>query len=112
MNSSSHNSQLPTTGQVDEGFKSLAYTRLVESGERDRLVHQLRLQLSSCGWEKDLRQFCAKVVRDRGVQNLTLDHLVDQVTPVARRNIPDAVRDETVLRIRQFLTRELAHSKK
>lgn len=96
---------------VDEAFKSMAYSRLVETGERDRMMQQLKSQLSECGWEEDLKKFCTKVVRERGVENITLDDLINEVTPVARKNVPDRLKEESVLRIRQFLTRELAHSK-
>ena len=92
---------------VDPAFRSLALNRLIESGERDRLVHQLRDQLSACGWEEDLRRFCAKLVADKGPEGLTLQDLITQVTPVARRNVPDRLREESQLRVRQFLSREL-----
>lgn len=104
MNNSSDNS-------VDEAFKSLAYTRLVETGERDRMMQHLKQQLSQCGWEEDLRKYCARIVRERGVESITLDELVEKVTPMARKNVPDKLKEENILRIRQFLTRELAHPK-
>ena len=96
---------------VDEAFKSLAYSRLVETGERDRMMQHLKSQLAGCGWEEDLKKFCTKVVRERGVENITLDDLISEVTPVARKNVPEKLKEDSVLRIRQFLTRELAHQK-
>ena len=97
-----------TGAGVEESFKSTAYARLVETGERERLVQELRVKLAACGWEEELRKYCRKVVQDRGVDSITMDDLLHQVTPVARKNVPSEVRDEAVQRIRQFLTKELA----
>ena len=92
---------------LDEDFLSMAHARLVESGERERLLQQLRQQLSLCGWEEDLRKYCARIVREKGVENVTLDDLVSEVTPVARRNVPDKLHEECVSQVRQFLSREM-----
>lgn len=93
---------------IDQNFKSTAYARLVESGERDRLSKELQRKLLECGWAEELKRFCTKVVKERGVSNITLDDLLTEVTPIARKNVPDSVRHETVAQIRAFLMKEMA----
>lgn len=92
---------------VDDSLKTAAYQKLVESGERDRLTEVLIQRLESCGWKDQLRGYCIKIVKEKGVDNVTIDDLVLQVTPVARKHVPEDVRAELVQKIRAFLSREL-----
>jgi enhancer of yellow 2 transcription factor len=92
---------------IDQNFKSNAYARLVETGERDRMRQDLQRKLSECGWTDQLKKYCAKVVKERGVNNITLDDLLNEVTPMARKNVPDALRKEPVAHIRAFLMKEM-----
>jgi enhancer of yellow 2 transcription factor len=40
----------------------------------------------------------------KGIQNVTVDELVEYVTPKAREAVPDALKNEIVSRIRTFLS--------
>jgi len=90
-----------------EELRTIASKKLVESGERDRLMKLLKQRLSESGWRDELILDCKRIVRDRGVDNITVDQLVAQVQPGARKNVPDAVKQELFHQIRDFLTKVL-----
>lgn len=94
---------------IDEEFKSTAYARLLQSGERDRLEKEIRGKLTAIGWDDEVRRFCVKLLRERGVENVTLESLVGEVTPVARNNVPAQLREQTEASVRSFLTKELGN---
>lgn len=100
-----------TFGQNDtesiDSLKNLAHRRLVETGERDKLIQTLKTRLTNCGWKDQLKQFCWNVVKERGVDNVTIDDIVNEVSPKAKEEVPDDVRKELVEQIRLFLNREL-----
>lgn len=88
-------------------LKGRAYQRLVETGERERLMQVLRVTLTECGWKDKLTEFCKKVVKDKGIDNVSIDDLVTQVSPVAQKNVPPHVKQEVVKQIKAFLVKEL-----
>lgn len=96
---------------IDDSLKNVAYQKLVESGERDRLIAVLKQKLEESGWKKNLKDYCQKIVKERGVDNTNIDDLVEQVSPVAKSHVPKEVKEELVSQIRIFLTRELSQRK-
>lgn len=92
---------------MDEGLKSRVHKRMVETGEWDRVRKQLEEDLQKVGWQNELYKYCVKVIRDRGVENITLDHLLTEVTPVARKNVPKELEQHVAARVRSFLSKEL-----
>lgn len=90
-----------------EELKTRAYQKLVETGERDRLMQVLRVQLTECGWKDRLTEFCKKVVKEKGVDNVSIDDLVSQVFPIAQKNVPPHVKQDLVKQIKVFLVQEL-----
>ncbi|CAH8603798.1 unnamed protein product [Schistosoma intercalatum] len=80
--------------------------RLSRSGEKEKLKDLLRTRLSECGWSEELKSHCRDVIRDRGIENLTIDDLVAEITPVGRRMVPDTVKQELLDEIRSFLSKE------
>lgn len=87
---------------IDE-LRNQASKKLIESGERDRLMRLLKQRLMESGWRDELAAECKKVVRARGVDNITVDDLVQEVQPFARRRVPDEIRKELVDQIKNFL---------
>lgn len=54
---------------------------------------------SNQNWFKEL-------VRKRGLNNITVDEIVDQVSPTAREIVPNQIKRELVQRIRDFLLQQ------
>ena len=50
----------------------------------DRLKDLLRTRLTDSGWREQLKAHCKEIVRQKGLENITVDDLVLEVTPYAR----------------------------
>lgn len=50
-----------------------------------------------------VRTKCKEVIREKGVENVTVNDLVAAVTPEARRNVSDAIKKEMFQQIKNFL---------
>ncbi|KAM3334862.1 hypothetical protein ACQJBY_029344 [Aegilops geniculata] len=82
---------------------SFWFLKLVESGEKERLMELLRERLVECGWRDDMKALCRAYARKKGRNNVTLDDLIHVITPKGRASVPDAVKAELLQRIRSFL---------
>merc|ERR1712072_578595 len=77
--------------------------KLNSTGEKERLKDLLREKLLESGWRDQLKKHCAEVIRRKGLDEITLEGLVDEITPHARETVPDVVKMELLRRIRKFL---------
>mmetsp|Transcript_30411 Transcript_30411/g.51244 ORF Transcript_30411/g.51244 Transcript_30411/m.51244 type:complete len:105 (-) Transcript_30411:294-608(-) len=96
----------PPTPEADEHEPSLQETinaKLVQSGEKERLRQLLRERLVECGWKDDLKAKCRTIIKQRGLSNVTVDELSNEITPIGRSSIPDTVKAELLREIRNFL---------
>ncbi|XP_023228028.1 transcription and mRNA export factor ENY2-like [Centruroides vittatus] len=87
-------------------MRSVINQKLVESGERERLKELLRTRLVECGWRDQLKAYCKDIVKEKGVENVTVDDLVAEITPKGRELVPDSVKRELLQRIRTFLSQQ------
>ncbi|PAA59668.1 hypothetical protein BOX15_Mlig015358g3 [Macrostomum lignano] len=85
--------------------------RLIQSGERERLKELLRTRLNECGWREKLKQHCKEIVRQKGLEQITVDDLVAEITPKGRALVPDEVKKELLQRIKSFLAQTTADEK-
>ena len=115
--------------QRDEQIRETIMAKLVETGEKERLKEMLRERLVACGWRDELKEFCKEVIRRKGLEKVTVDDLVSEITPRGRckwncfpvcqwyscalptivlvssttATIPEDVKAELLKRIRTFL---------
>ncbi|MED6294020.1 Transcription and mRNA export factor eny2 [Characodon lateralis] len=82
--------------------------KLIEMGERERLKELLRAKLVECGWKDQLKAHCKDVIREKGLEHVTVEDLVTEVTPKGRALVPDSVKKELLQRIRAFLVQHAA----
>lgn len=87
----------------DGQMRAAINQQLVETGEREKLKELLRVRLAECGWRDELKKICKDIVRERGLEHVTVDDLVKEITPQARQLVPDSVKKELLHRIRTFL---------
>ncbi|EUB57923.1 Transcription and mRNA export factor ENY2 [Echinococcus granulosus] len=80
--------------------------QLMLTGERERLKDLLRTRLLECGWRDELKSYCKEVIAKKGISCVTVNDLVTELTPVARRLVPDSVKQELVDAIRKFLPKD------
>ncbi|TNN46160.1 Transcription and mRNA export factor ENY2-2 [Liparis tanakae] len=91
-------------------MKATVNQKLTETGERERLKELLRAKLAECGWEDQVKARCKEVIRDKGLELVTVEDLVAQITPIGRGHlyfkselVPDSVKKELFHRIKAFL---------
>eukprot|EP00911_Craspedida_sp_UC1_P000693 UC1_evm1s529 len=68
----------------DAQMRAAINQQLVESGEKERLKELLRQKLVECGWRDKLKAHCKEVVKQRGLEQITVEELVAQITPKGR----------------------------
>ncbi|XP_078481435.1 transcription and mRNA export factor ENY2 [Ciona intestinalis] len=90
----------------DNQMRSAINQQLVETGEREKLKELLRVRLAECGWRDQLKQLCKEIVRERGLEHVSVDDLVQDITPKARQLVPDTVKKELLQKIRNFLAQQ------
>lgn len=76
---------------------------LADQLKKDRLKEMLRDRLVSCGWRDELKEFCKDVIRRKGLEKVTVEELVAEITPQGRATIPEEIKAELLKRIRTFL---------
>ncbi|KAL5021977.1 hypothetical protein ScPMuIL_001132 [Solemya velum] len=90
----------------DAAMRAKINQKLVETGERERLMELLRTRLIECGWRDQLKQHCKDIVKQKGLEHITVDDLVAEITPKGRALVPDNVKKELLQRIRTFLSKQ------
>ena len=55
-------------------------------GEKDKLKEMLRERLVQCGWRDELKEYCKEVIRKKGLEKVTVEELVADITPQGRGN--------------------------
>jgi len=76
----------------------------VQSGEKERLKELLRSRLIECGWRDDLKSFCKTVIKNKGLEKITVNELVQEVIPRGRATVPESIKAELLQQIKTFLT--------
>ncbi|XP_027917251.1 transcription and mRNA export factor ENY2 [Vigna unguiculata] len=84
-------------------LQELINIKLIETGEKERLMELLRERLVDCGWKDEMKALCRAVVKKKGRNNVTVDELVHVITPKGRASVPDTIKAELLQRIRTFL---------
>eukprot|EP00300_Choanocystis_sp_HF-7_P027099 c32166_g1_i1.p1 GENE.c32166_g1_i1~~c32166_g1_i1.p1 ORF type:complete len:141 (-),score=29.71 c32166_g1_i1:61-483(-) len=88
----------------DAQVRAAINQKLIESGEKERLKDLLRTRLVECGWRDDLKAYCKEVIKNKGLNHITVEELVADITPRGRATVPDAIKAELLQKIRKFLT--------
>lgn len=71
-------------------------------GERPVLKDFLIQSLQESGWNDRVRIMCREeITKSNGL--ISVDNLVDKVTPKARKEIPDELKAEMIAKIKQVL---------
>lgn len=91
-------------------MKAAINQKLLESGERDRLKELLRTRLIECGWKDQMKAHCKEIIKEKGVENVTVDDLVAEITPKGRASVPDSIKRELLHQIRSFLAEQQSTS--
>ncbi|XP_006916669.1 transcription and mRNA export factor ENY2 isoform X3 [Pteropus alecto] len=72
----------------DAQMRAAINQKLIETGERERLKELLRAKLIECGWKDQLKAHCKEVIKEKGLEHVTVDDLVAEITPKGRGRTP------------------------
>ncbi|KAG5183224.1 transcription factor e(y)2-domain-containing protein [Tribonema minus] len=87
----------------EEAVRASIMQKLVETGEKERLKDLLRDKLIQSGWRDALKEDCRQIISKKGLEKVTVDELVSEITPKARDTVPEEIKSELLNRIRTFL---------
>ncbi|KAG6958541.1 hypothetical protein JG688_00010483 [Phytophthora aleatoria] len=90
----------------DEEVKARISERLVQSGEKERLKELLRLKLVECGWRDEMKLHCKEVIRNKGIDQVTVEDLIEEITPKGRASVPEDVKNNLLEKIKAFIEKE------
>ncbi|XP_062152679.1 transcription and mRNA export factor ENY2 [Alnus glutinosa] len=96
----------PDAGENQEkepSLREIINIKLIETGEKERLMELLRERLIECGWKDEMKALCRAFVKKKGRNNVTVDDLIHVITPKGRASVPDSIKAELLQRIRTFL---------
>ena len=79
------------------------HQQLEQTGQKDKLKDLLRRKLEECGWRDELKAYCKEVIKNKGLEKITVEDLVQEITPRGRATVPSAIKAELLQRIRKFL---------
>ncbi|KAJ3221801.1 Transcription and mRNA export factor eny2 [Clydaea vesicula] len=68
-------------------LRNIIDQKLVKSGEKERLKQLLRQRLTQCGWRDDLKAHCKDVVKGKGMDQVSVEDLINEITPKGRGSI-------------------------
>ena len=77
--------------------------RLVESGERERLRERLFERLDDTGWREDVKKKVKKYADKRGIENVALEDVVQELAPNASSLISEDIKRDLKKQIQNFL---------
>lgn len=77
------------------------HRRMVESGEWDRILHQLSSKLSESGWTDDLLHRAKE--NSRSMEPLSLQAILQELLSHAQTSVPLSVKREIATLIKQFV---------
>lgn len=49
-----------------------------------RLKEMLRTKLVQCGWRDEMKAYCRDIIRQKGVDKVNVEELVEEITPKGR----------------------------
>ncbi|RAL38162.1 hypothetical protein DM860_000856 [Cuscuta australis] len=93
----------PDDQEKEPSLQEIINLKLIETGEKERLMELLRERLVECGWKDDMISLCRAFIKKNGRNSVTLDDLIHVITPKGRSSVPDSVKAELLQRIRAFL---------
>ncbi|XP_030556214.1 enhancer of yellow 2b transcription factor isoform X1 [Drosophila novamexicana] len=101
---SSKNCIMENSKETGIGTDSAAVDKAtLNTGDTMALKDLLEKRLIDCGWRKEIEQLIRNTLEERGVANITHDQLAAMIIPNARALVPDVVRQEMLLRVREAL---------
>merc|ERR1712203_43665 len=94
-----HREKKMTEKEADENLTA----KLEESGYREELKKKLIAKLEESGWRDQVKMACKDVVKEKGLDKITVEDLVQEVSPKGSQMVPEEIRKELLRDIKKFL---------
>ena len=91
--------------------KSIIEKKLEETGEKQRLEAYLRQKRVECGWKDELKKYCLQIIRSKGLEQINLEELVEELLPKGRALVPTNVKEDLLTQIKAFLENDEDYKK-
>eukprot|EP01112_Ceratiomyxa_fruticulosa_P020416 TRINITY_DN6943_c0_g1_i2.p1 TRINITY_DN6943_c0_g1~~TRINITY_DN6943_c0_g1_i2.p1 ORF type:complete len:106 (+),score=14.26 TRINITY_DN6943_c0_g1_i2:169-486(+) len=89
---------------TERKLRATISAKLQESGERERLKEFLRAKLVECGWRDDMKNYSREIIKQRGLENITVEDLIQEISPHGKSTLPPSIKADLLQRIRKFLS--------
>jgi enhancer of yellow 2 transcription factor len=66
-------------------------------------LEYLRQKLVESGWKDELKNYCKELIRNKGLDRITVADLVEELKPRARATVPAKAKEELLARIKNFI---------
>lgn len=66
-------------------------------------MEYLRQKLVESGWKDELKNYCKELIRNKGLDRITVADLVEELKPRARATVPAKAKEELLARIKNFI---------
>ncbi|ORX54651.1 enhancer of yellow 2 transcription factor-like protein B-like protein [Piromyces finnis] len=86
-----------------EEMRTVINQRLVDSGEKQRLINLARTRLNECGWKEEVKKMCKEIIQTRGVEYVKIEDLMKELTPKATSLVPENIKTEILQKISDSL---------
>ncbi|CAG8557455.1 18680_t:CDS:2 [Dentiscutata erythropus] len=87
--------------ELDQKIETALRNSILETNAKNRLKNLLFKRLSDSGWKNRVKKRCTENIRTKGVNNIKLDQLEDEV--LAYEIIPEDVKIELLQQISDLL---------
>ena len=91
--------------------KTLIERKLEESGEKAKLEEYLRQKLIESGWKDQLKDHCIEIIRQKGLDKINLEDLVEELLPKGRSLVPTKIKEDLLSRIKGHLEQDEDYKK-
>eukprot|EP00483_Globobulimina_turgida_P011884 UN11906 len=85
-------------------IRSQINDKLTESGEREKLKELLHTRLIESGWRDQLKTKCKEIIQNKGLEKITVQQLIEEITPFARSTVPENIKSELLAHLRNFIS--------
>jgi len=92
-----------TGNDASKFSREALFKQLKESGELERIQSHLRKTLIESEWRNTVAKKCDEIIDKNGVDKVSVEKLTQEVTPLARATVPDKVKQDLMLMVKQFL---------
>ncbi len=71
-----------------------------------KIQNLLHCELIECGWRDAMKDQCKELIRQKGLEAITLDGLVRELIPIGRATVPEGVRRKVLEDVKVMVREE------